>query len=101
MRTSVIHIKNALPDWKNKPEEYVFIGRPSKWGNPFSHLEHSRAEKRVATRKDAVLAYEKYLLGRADLMAALKELKGKTLVCYCAPQLCHGHILAKYADKAK
>lgn len=98
---SVIHIKNALPGWKNKPEEYVFIGRPSKWGNPFSHLDQSRAEHRVATRKDAVLAYEKYLLEKPELMAALGELKGKTLVCYCAPQLCHGHILKKYADRVK
>ena len=32
--TTVIHIKNAPKDYKNNPQ-YVFIGRPSVFGNPY------------------------------------------------------------------
>jgi hypothetical protein len=28
-------------------------------------------------------------------MAALPELRGKQLLCFCAPQACHGHVLVK------
>ena len=39
----------------------VYIGRPSIWGNPFSHLERSAAEFRVGTRTESIEAYEKWL----------------------------------------
>jgi hypothetical protein len=70
----------------------VYIGRPSKWGNPF-----------VITREDqrakVVEQYREYLLASPELMAALPELRGKTLGCWCAPLACHGDVLAELADK--
>jgi hypothetical protein len=84
----------------NKKEAYdIYIGRPSKWGNPFSHKEGTLAKYKVATREEAVSAYEDYLL-ESNLVNDLKELKGKTLGCWCKPLSCHGDILAKWADKA-
>jgi hypothetical protein len=77
----------------------VYIGRPSKWGNPFSHQEDTLAEFRVKTRKEAVAKYEKYLLENKELMESLHELKGKVLGCYCKPLRCHGDVLKKYVDK--
>ncbi len=74
-----------------KKEKYdVYIGRPSKWGNPFP-LFLGRAK--------CIEAYEKYLLSNDKLFADLHELKGKVLGCYCAPLACHGDVLAKYANK--
>ena len=32
----------------------IFIGRPSKWGNPYSHLKNSRARIITKTRKEAI-----------------------------------------------
>jgi Domain of unknown function (DUF4326) len=33
-------------------------------------------------------------------MAAVKrELRGKTLLCYCHPKRCHADVLAKIADE--
>lgn len=46
----VVHHKRAPYD--------VYIGRPSAWGNQFSHLPASAAEWRVATRDEAIRKYE-------------------------------------------
>lgn len=77
----------------------VYIGRPSKWGNPFSHREGTLAKYKVSSRKEALERYEKYLLDSPELMDSLHELKGKILVCWCKPKACHGDILKKYVDK--
>lgn len=82
-----------------KKEPYdVYIGRPSKWGNPFSHLTKStRAEFLVATRDEAVEAYREWIT-KGDgqhLLADLHELKGKILGCWCKPKSCHGDILVE------
>lgn len=43
-----------------KKEKYdVYIGRGSKWGNPFSHLENSKALYKVSSRNEAIEQYEK------------------------------------------
>jgi uncharacterized protein DUF4326 len=80
-------------------EEYdVYIGRGSKWGNPFSHREGTKAEHVVSSREEAVSRFEEYLDSRPDLLAALPELRGKRLGCFCKPAACHGDVLARRAD---
>ena len=76
-----------------KKEPYdVYIGRPSKWGNPFVNGEDGN--------RDAVIAlYETWIRQQPDLMAALPELRGKTLGCWCAPQACHGDVLIRLVDE--
>lgn len=88
--TKVVHCKR-------KPFD-VYIGRPSKWGNPFSHLPKTRAKFRVATRDEAVEAYAAWIVQQPELMAALPELKGKVLGCWCAPKRCHGDVLTELAN---
>lgn len=83
---------------KREPHD-VYIGRPSKWGNPFSHLHNTLAKYKVRSRKEAVEKYEAWLLANPKLMAALPELKGKVLGCWCHPLACHGDVLAKLANK--
>lgn len=83
MKTAVVHCKRAPSD--------VYIGRPSKWGNPFTI-------GRDGSREAVIQAYLDYILTRPDLIAALPELRGKTLGCWCAPLSCHGHVLAYLAD---
>ena len=78
----------------------ILIGRPSKWGNPFSHQEGTIAKFKVKTREEAVSAYFEWITkgdGRY-LLKDLHELKGKILGCWCSPLLCHGHILAELAN---
>lgn len=76
----------------------VLISRPSKWGNDYSHLENAAANYKVETREEAVAKYEEWIFTQRDLLASLKELKGKVLCCFCHPAPCHGHILARLAD---
>jgi Domain of unknown function (DUF4326) len=66
----------------------VYIGRPSKWGNPFREGEHG-------TRRQVIEKYESWIRGNPELLAQLPELKGKVLGCWCHPKSCHGDVLVK------
>ncbi len=91
MSTRVVHCKKEPYD--------VYIGRPSKWGNPFSHLE-GKGEIKVDTREEAIQGYELYLEEHPELVRAAKlELRGKVLGCWCRPKTCHGDILARIAEE--
>lgn len=93
--SKVVHIKKEGYD--------VYIGRPSKWGNPFTHIKNGSnlAKYQVATREEAVEAYRKWITeGEGKhLLNDLHELKDKTLGCWCAPKACHGDVLAELASK--
>ena len=70
-------------------EDYdVLIGRPSKWGNPFQI-------GRDGNRERVIKMYEIHVRRRPDLIAALPELAGKRLGCYCHPLPCHGEVLIR------
>ncbi len=72
-----------------KKENYdVYIGRPSKWGNPFSIGKDG-------TRKEVIKKYEKYILKNKELLNDLHELEDKVLGCWCKPKSCHGDVLIK------
>lgn len=83
---------------KGDPDKEVFVARPSKWGNPFSHLPGTVARFRVETRQEAIEAYREWIQTRPDLLADLHELTGKDLVCYCSPEPCHGDVLLELAN---
>jgi hypothetical protein len=68
----------------------VYVGRPSKWGNPFK-------VGRDGDRATVIRRYEDWLRTQPQLMAALPELRGKVLGCWCAPLACHGEVLARLA----
>ena len=83
------------------PTGAIYVGRPSKWGNPFTHLERSVARCRVRTREEAVTAYRDWLISApeaAALRASLPELRGRDLVCWCAPLACHASVLVQLAN---
>jgi hypothetical protein len=73
------------------PTGAVYIGRPSKWGNPY-------AIGRDGTRAEVIAKYRAYLAGNAALLAAIPELRGRDLVCWCSPLPCHGEVLLELAN---
>lgn len=74
------------------PPDAVYVGRPTKWGNPF------RPGPKLSPAQ-AVAKYRAYLRGRAELMMALPELRGKDLACWCKPDMpCHADILLELAN---
>lgn len=70
----------------------IYIGRPSKWGNPFKIGKDG-------TRKEVIEKYRDYILSNKELMDSLHELEGKTLGCWCKPKACHGDILVELVSK--
>jgi hypothetical protein len=87
-------MKPAVLNKKDGPHQgAVYIGRPTKWGNPL-------VIGKDGTRADVVAKYETWLRSKPDLMAAAKrELQGMDLVCFCAPLACHGDVLLKVANE--
>jgi hypothetical protein len=77
----------------------VYIGRHmyqggwrlpgSKWANPFRLADFGHDRRRVLD------AYEAHVRADPALMAALPELRGKRLGCWCKPLACHGDILVR------
>jgi hypothetical protein len=100
MKTTVVNRYKVGTDYD------VYIGRPSKWGNPFTHMRKVAAKNQdltlVANREEAVERYRNWLFdehGKShNLLDDLHELKGKRLGCWCDPEVCHGHVLAELAD---
>lgn len=85
---------------RSKKPYDVYIGRPSKWGNPFSHEEGTMAKFKVETRAEAIKRYEEWVRSQPEMMVMIKrELKSKVLGCWCSPRLCHGHVLAWIANE--
>jgi hypothetical protein len=84
MQTRVVNCRYAEYD--------VYIGRPSKWGNPYEIGKDG-------TRAEVVAKYREYILNSPKLLKELVELKGKRLGCWCCPKLCHGDVLVELVDK--
>jgi hypothetical protein len=70
----------------------VYIGRGSKWGNPY-HIGKD------GNRKEVIEKYRQYILKKPELLENLHELKGKRLGCYCAPLPCHGDVLIELMNE--
>lgn len=89
----VVNVRSARYD--------VLVDRSTKWGNPFTHEvnKKTRAQIIVATRAEAIARYEEWLKSQPQLMAALPDLCGKVLGCWCAPLPCHGDVLARLANE--
>ena len=75
------------------PPGAVYVGRPSKWGNPFPIGEDGN-------RKEVIAKYQRWLEGGGFQEAVLdiSELRGKDLVCWCAPLPCHADVLLELAN---
>lgn len=89
-----------IKEFLRLPAEALYVGRPTKWGNPFRIGQDYQG--RILTRKDAVEAFEDWLLYSDEgqkLLEDIGELTGHDLVCWCAPFPCHADILMREANK--
>lgn len=109
--------------WK-MPKNAVYVGRPTKWGNPFVAWKdgqpfHDRLAQHTLHPSMAVMSYRKMLLeiGAVNSIPTFKwpkgkiprewittddirrELRGKDLACWCPlDQPCHGDVLLEIAN---
>lgn len=75
------------------PSDAVYVGRPSLFGNPYTIGKDGN-------RDEVITKFRKHFYSSGTLMdAARRYLKGKDLVCWCAPQACHADILLEYANR--
>lgn len=99
MSCKVIHMNSAPVNWQKRPDEYVYIGRPGPFGNPFPLKEPAN----TSSRTQSIEKFRKYFVERLhddkEFYDMVKSLDGKTLVCYCAPRACHGDIIVEYVEK--
>jgi hypothetical protein len=76
------------------PGRSVYIGRGSKWGNPFRiGVDGDRAT--------VIAQHAAWLRDQHDLLRALDELRSKDLVCFCSPHACHGDVLLHPANASR
>ncbi|NES47965.1 Uncharacterised protein [Escherichia coli] len=86
---------------KYKEPYDVYIGRGSKWGNPFTHIKdkQTKAEFIVSTREESIEKFRDYIIERISCgevkIDELLELAGKRLGCFCKPKSCHGDVLVE------
>lgn len=91
--------------WK-MPEGAVYVGRPTKWGNPFRIGSPNADDCMIcATAADAVACYRSELTTFAafNFMGLkpgdIEELRGKDLACFCPlDQPCHADVLLELAN---
>lgn len=77
-------------------EGVQMIDRKTKFGNPF-RLEKDGGD---FTREGSVERYREWFVGKIEsdpeFRAAVKELRGETLGCWCKPKACHGDVICDY-----
>ena len=94
MATTVVNIKSGA-------DYDVYIGRAGHgrdgyFGNPFA------LNQAAGDRDQCLEKYRNYFLGRItmdpEFRRRVQELKGKRLGCFCAPETCHGDVIAQWLD---
>ena len=93
-----------MPKVLNKRTDHIlpdaiYVGRPSKWGNPYL-IRRDGDRKRVVERYQERLGFLLTQPGSKEaLLKDLEELRGHDLVCWCAPLPCHADVLLELANK--
>ena len=99
------------------PANTVYVGRPTKWGNPF-HGKHLMVEECVEAYRALLLRDFRWfrrsgfclwtagaifswsLTSQTDVDLLLEPLRGKNLACWCPlDKPCHADILLELANQ--
>jgi hypothetical protein len=101
--------RKRIKGWK-MPENTVYVGRPSKWGNPYRVVFYNGLwrvkspelhfylsfESEDRARHHAVSLFEQY----ASQLQGIEELRGKDLACWCRlDEPCHADVLLELLSK--
>ena len=100
--------RKRAPGWR-KPLGAVYVGRGSRFGNPITMDMISSDIDRETAQKVLVREFEEWLNGsdawvsdaprRRRLLDSLCDLRGKTLMCWCAEaETCHADVLLRMAN---
>lgn len=96
--------RRRVAGWRMPPGT-VYVGRPSKWGNPWrAGQQRGDGTLPPLTAAQAVTRFERWLdsrssqpehgVARALILRDLHQLRGKNLACWCPlDQPCHADVL--------
>lgn len=84
LKLRVVHVNGTIP-------YDVYIGRPSKWGNPF-------VIGKDGSRENVIELYRDWIFRQTELLNSLDEIRDKILGCWCAPKHCHGDVLVELCE---
>jgi len=81
-----------------KEPGYVYIGRENeRRGLTESPLYNPYKLSDGYSRREAVLKYVEHFYAeirdKDAFVALINTVRGKTLLCFCEPKLCHGHVI--------
>lgn len=96
--TIIVHVKQEPYD--------VYIGRPSIFGNPFTHIKdkNTLAQFIVKTREEAISKYREWVVKQPHIIEEIMKLKGKRLGCWCknskgVGKACHGDVIIEILNR--
>ena len=95
------------------PEGAIYVGRPSRWGNPYAMPGTASGRQDgtvydlsvgilVASREDSIRAFRAVLDTMTDreLSVLVEPLRGHDLACWCPlDQPCHADVLLELANR--
>ena len=101
-QTRVVHCKEEPYDIDLGRGRCPRTGKIHNLGNPFSHLDGTLAQFRVATRQESIDEFGKWAPTQPHIVAMLEEMRGKTLGCWCKkrsrPLPCHGDVYVEMIE---
>ena len=114
MKKNPIRVQRVRNQKPGIPENSLYVGRPTQWGNPAKIREwykmkldpSSNILSGVLIRDNrlAVSAFYEYCIARAEsdpyeFAAWIRPLMGRDLCCWCSPSdVCHADILLYFAN---
>jgi hypothetical protein len=82
--------QKRVKGWR-KPPNAVYVGRPTKWGNPYKGADIRKFEEWVKCAPEAQLIRD-----------SIGELRGKDLACWCPEGAwCHADVLLEMANTSR
>lgn len=83
------------------PSNTIFVGRPTRWGNPFfvgKHQVDAISQFLCSSNEEAVRKYKIHCVPHI-MPDELEKLRGKNLACWCGlDEICHADILLEIAN---
>ncbi|WP_444943841.1 DUF4326 domain-containing protein [Microbulbifer sp. ZKSA006] len=94
--TRVVNVKQDQKfNGRDNTSVYEYIGRGSKWGNPYSIFAGGDDRDEVIRKFKYDFDFDKFPHLKRD---EVYSLAGKRLGCFCKPASCHGDVLADFLN---
>jgi len=89
--------RKRVKGWKMPPNT-VYVGRPTKWGNPF--FDKKPLGSSAVEQFEEMIMFKMFDPDNEYIKQIKTELRGKDLACWCPlDKPCHADVLLEIANK--